>query len=109
MIDCFLGDAFGVLSCPFWSTVLQYDAWLPIHTLNLKLTDCVVRGASLLLGVCLSVTLRIVALWQYYVAVQDVALWQFKIRCNPVYPLCGPLPVPYFPVRVTRGAVIAYR
>ena len=22
VIDCFLGDGFGVLSCPFWSTVL---------------------------------------------------------------------------------------
>ena len=29
-----LRDASGVLSCPFWSTVLQCDAWLPMHTLN---------------------------------------------------------------------------
>ena len=34
MIDLFLGDAFRVLSCPFWSTVLLCGAWLPIHTLN---------------------------------------------------------------------------
>ena len=34
MIDCFLGDALGVLSCQFRSTVLQCGAWLPIHTLN---------------------------------------------------------------------------
>ena len=33
-IDCFLGDAFGVLSCPFWTTVLQCGAWLPIYTLT---------------------------------------------------------------------------
>ena len=33
-IDCFLGDAFGVLSCPFWSTVLQCGARLPIPSLN---------------------------------------------------------------------------
>ena len=33
----------------------------------------------------------------------------YKIRCNPMYPLCGALPVPYVPVRVTRGAVIAHR
>ena len=34
MIDCFLGDALWVLSCPFWSTVLRCGARLPIHTLN---------------------------------------------------------------------------
>ena len=34
MIDHFLGDAFGISSCPFWSTALQYGALLPIHTLN---------------------------------------------------------------------------
>ena len=31
MIDCFSGDTFGVLPCPFWSTVLQRGAKLPIH------------------------------------------------------------------------------
>ena len=34
IIDCFLGDAFVVLSCPVWSTVVQCGAQLPIHTLN---------------------------------------------------------------------------
>ena len=34
MIDRFLGDAFRVLSCQFWSIVLQSGAWLLIHTLN---------------------------------------------------------------------------
>ena len=34
MIDCFLEDAFGVLSCRFWSTVLQCGAQLEIYTLN---------------------------------------------------------------------------
>ena len=33
----------------------------------------------------------------------------YKIRCNPMYPLYGALPVPYVPVRVARGAVIAHR
>ena len=33
-IERFLGDAFGVLSCQFWSIVLQSGARLPIHTLN---------------------------------------------------------------------------
>ena len=35
MIDRFLKDAFGVLSCTFWSTVLQCGARLPIHTLTI--------------------------------------------------------------------------
>ena len=34
MIDRFLGNAFRVLSCPFWSTVLKCGARLSIHTLN---------------------------------------------------------------------------
>ena len=33
----------------------------------------------------------------------------YKIRCNPVHPLYGALPVPYVPVRDTRGAVIVHR
>ena len=32
----------------------------------------------------------------------------YKIRCNPLHPLCGALPVPYVPVPVTRGAFIAH-
>ena len=62
MIDRFLGDSFGVLSCPFWSTVLQCGAWQNRH---LKLLDRAVSGARFLTGVCLSVTLFIVDLWQY--------------------------------------------
>ena len=33
----------------------------------------------------------------------------YKIRCNPLHPLYGAPPVPYVPLRVTRGAVIAHR
>ena len=33
----------------------------------------------------------------------------YKISCNPKHPLCGALPVPYVPVQVTRGALIAHR
>ena len=32
-----------------------------------------------------------------------------KIRCNPIHPLYGSLPVPYVPVWVTRGTVIAHQ
>ena len=36
-------------------------------------------------------------------------LWMlYKIRCNPMHPLYGALPVPYVPVRVTRGALVAH-
>ena len=31
----------------------------------------------------------------------------YKIRCNQVHPLNGALPLPYVPVRVTRGALVA--
>ena len=55
MIDRFLEDDFCVLSCHFWSIVLQSGARLPIHTLS---------GARFLTGVCLSVTLLIVDPWQ---------------------------------------------
>ena len=34
MISCSSGDAFGVLSCQFWNTVLQCGVRLPIRTLN---------------------------------------------------------------------------
>ena len=62
MIDLFLGDAFGVLSCKFWSTVLQSGARLLIHTLNYWTVQSVVPGFYL--GVCLSVTLLIIDPWQ---------------------------------------------
>ena len=65
MIDRFLGDAFGVLSCQFWSIVLQSGPWLPIHTLNYRTEQSVVPGFKL--GVCLSVTFLIVNPLQYCV------------------------------------------
>ena len=34
MIDYSLGDALGVLSYPFWISVVQCDALLPKHTIN---------------------------------------------------------------------------
>ena len=38
-----------------------------------------------------------------------VLCMMYKIRCNRMHPLYGALPVPYVPVRVTHGAVIAHR
>ena len=85
MIDCSSGDAFGVLSCQFWNTVLQCGVRLPIQ--NLKLLDRVVSGACFLAGGVLNCNLshrRSVA----------VLCMLYNIRCNPMHPLCGALPVP---------------
>ena len=65
MLDCFLGDALGVLTFQFWSTRLPFGARLPIHTLDYWTMRSVVP--VLKLGVCLSVTLHVVDLWQYCV------------------------------------------
>ena len=49
IIDYFLGDAFEVLSCPLFSTVLQCDARLPIHTLSYwGVFDCDIAHRRLL-------------------------------------------------------------
>ena len=83
---------FGVLSCQFWNTVLQCGV----------LQDRVVSGACFLAGGVLNYNLS----HRQSVAVLCML---YKIRWNPKHPLCGPLPVPYVPVRVTRGALIAHR
>ena len=54
--------AFGVLSCQFWSIVLQSGARLPIHTLNYWTEQSVVSGFYL--EVCLNVTFLILDPWQ---------------------------------------------
>ena len=67
-----------------------------------KLLDRVVIGASFLTGDVFDCDLahrRSVA----------VLCRLYKIRCNPMHPLYGALPVPYGPVRVTSGIVIAHR
>ena len=97
MIDHFLKDASGVLSCPFWSSVLQCDARLPIHTFKRA-----VSGARFLTGgvfECDIAHRRSVA----------VLCKLYNIRCNPMHPLNDALPGPYVPVRVTRGALVEHR
>ena len=63
---CTSGDGFEVLSCPFWSTVVQCSARLPIHP---ETTGPHSQWCQFFLtgGVGLSVTLHIVDLWQYYI------------------------------------------
>ena len=82
MIDRFLGDDFGVLSCQFWSIVLYSGA----RFLTGGVFECDISHRR-------SVTV----LFMFY-----------RIRCNPVHPLNGALPGPYVPARVTRCALVAH-
>ena len=84
MIDYFLGDAFWVLSCPFWNTALVSCSAAdtqPAHRRQLYRQLAHRRSVAVL---CLL----------------------YKIRCKTLHHLYGALNVP---VRVTRGAVIAHR
>ena len=83
--------------------VLEYCSavWCSAADTHLRLLDRVVSGASVLTGGVFECDLAqrrsMAALCMLY-----------KIRCNPMHPLCGALSVPYVPVWVTRGAVIAH-
>ena len=99
MKDRFLGDAFGVLSCQFWNIVLQSGARLPIHTLNYWTEQSVVRFLTGGVFEC-DISHR---------PSVGVLCMLYMIRSNPVHPLNGALPVPYVPVRVTGGALVAHR
>ena len=83
--DHFLRDASGVLSCPFWSTVLQCGARLPIHTLH-ALLDSEVSGTRFLTGGVLECDIA----HRRSVAVQCML---YKIRCNSMHWLRNALPV----------------
>ena len=87
----------------FLQSVLEYcsSVWCLAADSHLKLLDRVVSGVSFLTeGVfeCDLAHRRSVAvLWMLH-----------KIRCNSMQSLYGALPVPYVPVRVTRGALAAH-
>ena len=88
----------------FCLPVLEYCSavWCSAAYTHLILLDRVVSGACPLAGGVLNCDLshrRSVA----------VFCMLYNIRCNPKHPLCGALPVPYVPVRVTRGAMVAHR
>ena len=96
MIDCSWKDAFGVLSFPFRSTVLQCEAQLPIHTLNYWTVSVmrVQRYQFFNWGVP-----------EYNIAHRQsvtVLCVPFKIKCKLTHPLNGALPMPFVPVSVTR-------
>ena len=92
-----LGRCFGVLSCPFWSTV-----WRSAADTHLNLLDCAVSGARFLTW----------GVFKCYIAHRRsmvVLCMLYKIKCNPIHPVNGARPGPYVPVRVTRGALVAHR
>ena len=95
IVRCFWGFVLPVLEC--CSAV-----WCSAADTHLKLLNRVVSGACFIAGGVLNCHLshrRSVA----------VLCMLYKIRCNPKHPLCDALPVPYVPVRVTRGALITHR
>ena len=71
--------------------------WCSAHNAHLNLVDRVVSGASFLASGVLHCTLS-------HRRSIEVLCILYEIRSNPMYPLCGPLPVPFGPVLVTRGA-----
>ena len=84
--------------------VLEYCSavWCSAADTHLRLLDRVVSGASFLSGGVFASDLA-------HRRSVTVLCMLYKIRCNPMHPLYCALPVPYVPVRVTRGAVIAHR
>ena len=90
VIDRYLLDAFGVLSCHFWSIVLQSGARLPIHTLHYWTEQSVVPVLAGGVFECDISHRRSVA----------VLCMLYKNRCNPLHPRNGALPGPYVPVRL---------
>ena len=83
---------------------MEYSSpvWCSAADTQLELLDRVVSGASFLSGGVFACDLA-------HRRSVSVLCMLYKIRCNPMHPLYGALPVPYVPVRVTRGAVIAHR
>ena len=69
MIDRFLGNAFGVLSCQFWSIVLPYcfAVWCAAADKHLKLLDRAVNGARFLTGGVFECDIAHRRSWQYCV------------------------------------------
>ena len=88
----------------FCLAILEYCSavWCLAANTHFELLDRVVSGACFFAGGVLNCNLshrRSVA----------VLCMMYKIRCNSMHPLCGALPLPCVPVRVTRGTLIAHR
>ena len=92
---CFRGFVLPILEC--CSAV-----WCSAADTHLRLLDRVVSGTSFLTGGAFECDFA----HRRFAAVLCMLC---KIRCNPMHPLYGALPVLYVTVRVTRGAVIEHR
>ena len=95
LVRCFRGFVLPVLE--YCSVV-----WCSSSDTHLKLLDQAVSGARFLAGRVFECDIShrrsVAALCMLY-----------KIRCNPVHPLNGALPIPYVTVRVTCGALVSHR
>ena len=67
-----------------------------------RLLDRVFSGACFLTGGVLECDLS-------HRRFVSVLCMLYKIRSNPIHPLCGALPVPFVPVWVTHGTFVAHR
>ena len=88
----------------FVRPVLKYCSavWCSAADTHLKLLDRAGSGVPFLTGgvfECVIAHRRSI----------EVLCMLYKIRCNPVHPFNDALPLPYVPVRVTRGALVAHR
>ena len=88
----------------FFLPVLEYCSavWCSAADSHLKLLDRVVRSAGFLAGGVLDCNLA------HRRSVAELCML-FKIQSNPVHPLSSALPLPYVPVRITSGALVAHR
>ena len=84
--------------------VLEYCSavWCSAADTHLRQLDQIVSGASFLTGGVFECDLA-------HRRSVSVLCILYKVRCNPMHPLCGALPVPYVPVRVMCGAVIVHQ
>ena len=96
-IGCFLGDAFGGLSFPFLSTLLQL--WCSAPETHLKLQNRVVMVPVFNFG----------GVECDYAHRRSVAVLCMLYTIRYTHPLYGTLPGPYVPVPITRGASVAHR
>ena len=102
MVGYSMGDAFRVLSGPFWSTVRQCISWRLIHSLNYwtvqsRVWCCFLSGVVIGCDVahCQSVA---------------VLCMLYKIGCHrmQVHPLYDALPGPCVPVWATSSALVTH-
>ena len=92
---CFQGFVLPVLE-------YCYAVWCMAAHTHLKLLDRAVSGARFLTGSVFECDIA----HRRFVAVLCML---YNIRCNQVHPLNGALPGQCVPVRVTHGALVAYR